>query len=142
VLKRAPLRIDRPMLALVDRFAVEVMGHTDKERRDDTRTVKNDIGSPNYLGETPFWLDYSCDKRGRVYSTSHFNYPLHINGDELMARATRTPRQHRRSTRKASEGRKSNSRRLYRRTLVQRAPWNILGGPKISCAGGFNDQSY
>jgi len=43
VLKRAPLRIDRPMLALIDRFAVEVMGHTDKERRDDTRTVKNDI---------------------------------------------------------------------------------------------------
>ncbi len=43
VLKRAPLRIDRPMLALVDRFSVEVMGPTEKEPRNHTRTEKHDI---------------------------------------------------------------------------------------------------
>src|SRR6516165_3151191 len=67
-----PLRIDRQMLALVDRFGVEVMGHTDKKRRGDQRTVENDLSVANYLGDASFWLDYNCDKRGRVYSTSHF----------------------------------------------------------------------
>jgi DNA-directed RNA polymerase len=50
------------------------MGHTDKKRRADRATVKNDLRVANLLGDGSFWLDYSCDKRGRVFSTSHFNY--------------------------------------------------------------------
>jgi DNA-dependent RNA polymerase len=73
-LKRVPLRVDKQILTLVDRFAVEVIGHADKKRKADWRTVKNDIRVANYLGDGPFWLDYNCDKRGRVFSTSHFNY--------------------------------------------------------------------
>jgi DNA-directed RNA polymerase len=73
-LRRVPLRIDSQMLALVDRFAVEVMGHVDKKRRADQQMVANDIRVANYLGDSAFWLDHSCDKRGRVFSTSHFNY--------------------------------------------------------------------
>jgi DNA-directed RNA polymerase, mitochondrial len=62
------------MLALVDRFAVDVMDHKGEQREDDRCTVSADLRIANWIGARSFYLDYSCDSRGRLYALQHFNY--------------------------------------------------------------------
>ena len=73
-LKRVPLRIDEQMLNLVERFAVDVMDHAGEQREADEDLVKSDIATARGLADQPFWLDYNCDKRGRVFAVQHLNY--------------------------------------------------------------------
>src|SRR5262249_53552002 len=45
-----------------------------KKIRDNDRRVDDDCRvARNLLGQ-PFWLDYNCDFRGRIYSLAHFHY--------------------------------------------------------------------
>jgi hypothetical protein len=75
-LQRVPFRIDEQMLALVDRFAVDVMGHAGKQRDAgaDRLAVSDDIATARVLAGKPFYLTYNCDARGRIYPIPHFNY--------------------------------------------------------------------
>jgi hypothetical protein len=73
-LKRVALRVDQTMAELVDRFAVDVMGHKGEQREDDERTVRADLRIANWIGDRPFYLDYNCDSRGRLHPLQHFNY--------------------------------------------------------------------
>jgi DNA-directed RNA polymerase len=73
-LQRVPFRIDDQLLALVDRFAVEVMNRAGKQRDADGRLVSDDVKVANILTGHPFYLTYNCDTRGRVYPIPHFNY--------------------------------------------------------------------
>jgi DNA-directed RNA polymerase len=73
-LKRVPLKINTPMLDVIAEFAVEIMGHSDDKRKADDRTVANDLSVAKWVGQRTFYLDYNCDKRGRVYAIQHFNY--------------------------------------------------------------------
>ena len=73
-LRRVPLRIDDQMLALVKEFAVDVMDHAGEQRAADERTVKDDVYVARWLGNQPFWLDYNCDKRGRIYAVQHLHF--------------------------------------------------------------------
>jgi DNA-directed RNA polymerase len=45
-----------------------------KKIRNNTRTVDDDCKVARNLGGQPFWLDYNCDFRGRIYSVQHFHY--------------------------------------------------------------------
>jgi DNA-directed RNA polymerase len=75
-LKAVPLRINQPLLGMLDKFAVELMGHSDDQRKADRRTVRADLRHVRWCREQnrPVYLDYSCDKRGRVYSEQQLNY--------------------------------------------------------------------
>ena len=73
-LSRVPLRIDQTMLALVERFAVDVINHKGERREDDQRTVSSDLRIAKWIGDRTFYLDYNCDTRGRLNPLSHFNY--------------------------------------------------------------------
>jgi hypothetical protein len=73
-LKRVPLRINQSLLPLVDKFAVELMGHDGKQQKADRRTVKADLRHARWVGNQAIYLDYSCDKRGRIYGVQQLNY--------------------------------------------------------------------
>ena len=75
-LRRVALKIDQRMLALVERFAVDVMDHLDdpKQLKADKRLVEADLRDAKWIGKRPFYLDYTCDKRGRIYALQHLNY--------------------------------------------------------------------
>jgi DNA-directed RNA polymerase len=73
-LKKVPLRIDTEMIPLVERFAVEVMGRTGDKRKNDQITVDADVADAKWCGDRTIWLDYSCDRRGRVYALQHLNF--------------------------------------------------------------------
>jgi DNA-directed RNA polymerase len=62
------------MVDLVERFAADVMNHTGRQRRNDEKTLARDITDARSRGDRPIWLDYSCDKRGRVYALPHLNF--------------------------------------------------------------------
>jgi hypothetical protein len=55
-LQRVPFRIDAKMLDLVERFAVDVMGHDGAKRDADEMTVAADAGDARYIGDRRFWL--------------------------------------------------------------------------------------
>jgi hypothetical protein len=80
--QRVPLLIDQTIAALVERFAVEVMEHSGKKRKDDERLVKADLRDAKYIGERQFYLPHDCDKRGRIYPIPHLNYQRedHVRG--------------------------------------------------------------
>jgi hypothetical protein len=69
-LKTVPLRINQSLLGMLDKFAVELMNHKGNQRKADRRTVKADLRHARWCceGNGAVYLDYSCDKRGRVYS--------------------------------------------------------------------------
>ena len=73
-LKKVPLKIDVTMLALVERFAVDVMGRTGNQRKADQLTVAADVLDAKWCGNRTVWLDYSCDRRGRLYAIQHLNF--------------------------------------------------------------------
>jgi DNA-directed RNA polymerase len=98
-LSQVPLKIDPKMVALVERFAVELMGHQGKWKRvwktvegsqgkwkkvkgpwidlgnADQVTVAADVSAAKWCVEQgTFWNDYNCDFRGRVYSLQHLNF--------------------------------------------------------------------
>jgi len=102
-LKRVPLRINQDLVPLVAKFAVELMrpdvkkivggvmemgphgkkmridydvvaGPDDKKLKADRRTVRTDLRDAHWCGEEEFYLDYNCDKRGRLYAIQHLNY--------------------------------------------------------------------
>src|SRR5262249_37912688 len=73
-LARVPLKIDPVMVDLVERFAVELMGNEGVRRKADEITVAADVADAKWCGERPFWNDYNCDFRGRVYSLQHLNF--------------------------------------------------------------------
>ena len=84
-LQRIPLKINLPILALVEEFAATV-----KERKAgrsnwpvtarqqwfeaDKTTIKYDLVHARYPGDRPFWLSYTCDSRGRLNANQHLNY--------------------------------------------------------------------
>jgi DNA-directed RNA polymerase len=73
-LKRVPLRINQSLLPLVDKFALELMGHDGKKLKADRRTVKTDLRHARWCGNRSVYLDYNCDKRGRIFATQQLNY--------------------------------------------------------------------
>jgi DNA-dependent RNA polymerase len=77
-LKKVPLKIDAEMLALVDRFAVDVIAlkkeRTAKQHAADATTVAADVADAKWCGERAIWLDYNCDRRGRVYPLQNLNF--------------------------------------------------------------------
>jgi DNA-directed RNA polymerase len=102
-LKAVPLRINQDLLPLVAKFAVPAMrrdvkkivggaieigphgkkmrvdydvvaGPDDKKLKADRRTVKADLDHARWCGDEPFYLDYNCDKRGRLNALQDFNY--------------------------------------------------------------------
>jgi DNA-directed RNA polymerase len=73
-LRRVPFKINQRILPLVERFAAEIMNHSGEQRQADERLVKADLGDAKILGDAPFWLDYNCDTRGRIYPVQHFAY--------------------------------------------------------------------
>lgn len=75
-LKRVPLRINRSLLPLIDKFAVELMDHNGKQLKADRRTVKADLRHAKWVRNQngAVYLDYSCDKRGRIYAAQQLNY--------------------------------------------------------------------
>jgi hypothetical protein len=76
VLKRVPLRINQTLLPLVDKFAAELMGHDGKQLVADRKTIKADLRHARWVcnGNGAVYLDYGCDRRGRVYSEQQLNY--------------------------------------------------------------------
>jgi DNA-dependent RNA polymerase len=73
-LKKVPLQIDPTMLALVERFAVDVMGRTGDQRKADQFTVDADLCDAKWCGNRAVWLDYNCDRRGRLFAIQHLNF--------------------------------------------------------------------
>jgi hypothetical protein len=73
-LGRVPLKIDAEMVALVERFAVELMGNAGAKRKADETKVKADVADAKYCGDSAFWNDYSCDRRGRIYALQNLNF--------------------------------------------------------------------
>jgi DNA-directed RNA polymerase len=71
-LKKVPLKIDPTMVALVEQFAVEVMGNAGDQRKADQITV--DLLDAKWCGDRAIWLDYNCDRRGRVYAIQHLSF--------------------------------------------------------------------
>jgi DNA-directed RNA polymerase len=73
-LKAVPLRINQDMCPLVDKFAVELMGRDGDKRKADRRTVKADLRHARWCGDEPIYLDYICDRRGRLNAIQHLNF--------------------------------------------------------------------
>jgi hypothetical protein len=73
-LSRVPLEIDTTMLALVERFAVDLMGNDGPMRAADQVTVAADVADAKWCGERAIWNDYNCDRRGRIYALQHLNF--------------------------------------------------------------------
>jgi DNA-directed RNA polymerase len=73
-LAQVPLRIDPVMLALVEQFAVEIMGNEGQQRRADHVAVIYDLEHAKWIGQRTFWNDYNCDFRGRIYALQHLNF--------------------------------------------------------------------
>jgi DNA-directed RNA polymerase len=87
-LKAVPLRINQALLPLVDKFAVSVMrgdvkklvdgrvviGPDAKKLKADHRTVKDDLRDARWCDNETFYLDYNCDKRGRLNALQRLNY--------------------------------------------------------------------
>jgi hypothetical protein len=82
-LERVRLTLDPVMVDLAEKFAVKLMGHGGKKRRNDRITVKYDLATARYCISQPapdspfaklahlgtgqaFWLSYSTDFRGRL----------------------------------------------------------------------------
>jgi DNA-directed RNA polymerase len=63
-LGRVPLKIDPVMVDLVERFAVD----------DNNGRVRVDVADARWCGDRPVWIDYSCDRRGRIYALQHLNF--------------------------------------------------------------------
>jgi DNA-directed RNA polymerase len=62
------------MRDLAGRYAAELMGHKDRQRDLDADMVENDVKTANGIGDQPFYLTYSCDRRGRIYANQYFNF--------------------------------------------------------------------
>ena len=73
-LQSVPLRINKRMIPVVERFAAEVMDRRGKQRKADEATVGEDTRVAKQLSGKPFWLDYNCEFRGRLVPLSYFNY--------------------------------------------------------------------
>jgi DNA-directed RNA polymerase, mitochondrial len=50
------------------------MGHTGWKRLNDQNTVEGDLRDATWIGDRTFYLDYSCDERGRMYALQRFSY--------------------------------------------------------------------
>src|SRR5262249_43193536 len=50
--------------------------------RANKHTVEDDVRVARMRDSKPFWLDYNCDFRGRVYAVQHFNY---MRGDHVRS---------------------------------------------------------
>ena len=81
-LKKVPLRIDQDMVDLVEQFAVEVVGNTGAKRAADQLTVNADVLDARWCGDRAIWLDYNCDRRGRLYAIQHLSFRRedHVRG--------------------------------------------------------------
>jgi DNA-directed RNA polymerase len=81
-LAQVALKTDPVMVELVARFGPEVMGHKGRRLRADKATIAADVTDAKWVGDRVFWLDYSCDKRGRVYPLQNLNF---TRGDHVRA---------------------------------------------------------
>src|SRR5262249_1718385 len=78
-LKRLPYKLDKSIVDLVEQLGPEVMKRKRGIRKaqwadDDKRTIANDIDIARWIGSQPFYTDYNCDFRGRLYALPHFHY--------------------------------------------------------------------
>lgn len=73
-LAQVPLRIDQEMVGWVDRFAAYLLGNTERRRKADEIRIAADIADARWIGDRTFWNDYSCDRRGRIYSLQHLGF--------------------------------------------------------------------
>jgi hypothetical protein len=53
---------------------VVVIGPDDEKLKADRRTVKADLRHARWCGDGTIYLDYNCDKRGRLNAIQHLNY--------------------------------------------------------------------
>jgi hypothetical protein len=81
-LSKVPLKIDTVMLALVEQFAVDLMGNDGTMREADQVTVAADVADAKWCGERAIWNDYNCDRRGRIYALQHLNF---ARGDHVRS---------------------------------------------------------
>jgi hypothetical protein len=81
-LQRVPFRINPTIPPLVRLFAVELMNHKGAQRDTDQTSVDDCLAIADEISSKPFWLGRNCDRRGRIYSVSHFRYE-----DEDLVRA-------------------------------------------------------
>lgn len=80
--KDVGLRVNQAMLPVVEKFAVECMGHEGWKFKNDVETLKGDLRDARWISDSRFYLDYSCDERGRMYAQQYFNYD---RGDHIRA---------------------------------------------------------
>ena len=78
-LQRVAFKINRPVLDLVDKLALEVKRRKRGIRfagwlQDDERTIKDDVKIARWIDDRPFYLGYNCDFRGRVNPLPAFNF--------------------------------------------------------------------
>lgn len=75
-LQNVPLRINQSLLPLVEKFAVELMGHDGDKQKADRRTVRADLRHARWVTghNGSVYLGYNCDKRGRIFSVQQLNY--------------------------------------------------------------------
>jgi DNA-directed RNA polymerase len=50
------------------------MGNPGSKRAADELTVRADVLDAKWCGEQGIWLDYSCDRRGRLYAIQHLSH--------------------------------------------------------------------
>lgn len=73
-LRRVGLTIDPVMRDLVERFAVDILVAKGQRPEDAHCLVSADVCQAKQWEGQPFYLDYHCDRRGRVNAVSHLNY--------------------------------------------------------------------
>jgi hypothetical protein len=90
-LQRVPFRINPIMPPLVGLFAVELMNHKGAQRETDQTSVEDCLAVANEISSGLFWLGRNCDRRGRVFSVSHFRYEAedHVRALFRFARGER-----------------------------------------------------
>jgi DNA-dependent RNA polymerase len=83
-LKRVPFLIDPVILSLVEKYGIEEQirripkGKNKKQRQKlieaIERDTRDDCRMARMTESKPFWLDYSCDFRGRIYAVQNLHY--------------------------------------------------------------------
>ena len=89
-IQRVPLVIDGWTREMVRKHAVPLLNRKvdkkkpaesewqweqkQRQRKENLRLVNADLIDADWIGDRPFWLGYSCDRRGRIYPLAHLNY--------------------------------------------------------------------
>jgi DNA-directed RNA polymerase len=73
-LERTALSIDEDILDLVQRHAVDIIGHKGEQPEADEAMVKDDVTVARMYAGKRFHLSYTCDRRGRIYADQYLNF--------------------------------------------------------------------